>query len=215
MPINVNDGSWRTTKVPYVKDNNIWRPIKKVWVRSGGSWRLVYGTTEVSTTFNVGTVSWTVPEGVFAIDAIGGGGGGGGGGGDGGANNSGPGRGGGGANLISGGPYSVTPGQILTVTVGAGGEGSTGNGINGGTTSIVGNTTLFSALGAEGGGGYYNGLCCGFGVYGGTRGERPTAGVTTNGGANGGAGGPYSRRGPIAGGRGQDGKLTISWANYL
>ena len=87
----------------------------------------------------------TIPAGVYAVtlDAIGGGGGGGY------SNSAGAGGGGSGAGR-SFGRFAVTPGEILTITIGAGGASY----IAGGTTSVVSNLqgTLLSASGGSIGG---------------------------------------------------------------
>lgn len=211
----VNNGAWRTVKVIAVRDTVTWRYVRTGYINVNGAWQIFYGGNSGTQSFNVGTTAWTVPDGVFSITSTGCGGGGQGGNGDGGANNDGPGMGGGGANLISGGPYSVTPGDVLTVTVGAGGSGSQGNGNAGGATTISGPGVLFTADGGGGGGGFPGwggtGLFPGIGVYGATNGSRPAPGLTTNGGANGGQGGPYSRRGNRAGFAGENGKLSITF----
>ena len=96
-----------------------------------------------------GTVNWVVPDGVYKIRPRVWGGGGGGGGSH--ANNT-AGAGGNGGGYAEG-TYDVTPGQVLAVTVGAGGVAGTGTGTAGGTggTSSVG--SLLSATGGSGGGG--------------------------------------------------------------
>jgi hypothetical protein len=102
-----------------------------------------------------GTFNWTVPDGVYQItvEAWGGGGAGGG------ANawldckGSGGAGGGGGAYAINS-TVSVTPGQNLTVVVGAGGIGFSGNNGTAGGDSFVGNDTnpvLVLAAGGSGG----------------------------------------------------------------
>jgi hypothetical protein len=232
----VNNGSWRTIKVLAVNESGTWRYIRNAWVKDGGTWRLFYGGNEGNSTVitTPGTYSFTVPDGIYSITCTGCGGGGGGGSGDGGANNDGPGYGGGAANLISQ-TFSVTPGQILNVVVGA--SGTVGFGQRGGAgfpTMVAGNGVGFFAAGG-GGGASWNGwgpvgqispaytniitglsvaavedtvYRGGLGVNGGGNGGRPTAGNSNNGGSNGGTGGPYNRQ---AGSRGQGGKLTIAY----
>lgn len=189
-----------------------------------------------SQVFSIGTTSYTVPSGVYSITCTGCGGGGGGGSGDGGANNDGPGYGGGGSNIITGGPYAVTPGQVLSISIGA--SGSVGFGARGGAgfptmVATAAGVGFFAAGG--GGGGSWNGWGPpgqispaytnlltgasvaavedtvnrgGAGANGANGGGRPTAGTTTNGGANGGTGGPYEMQ---AGTTGGVGKLTINY----
>lgn len=171
---------------------------------------------------SISSSTWTVPNYVTSITIRGCGGGGSGGSGDGGKNNDGPGYGGGGSNLKSQ-VFNVVPGQVLTVSVGAGGKGGYGLGGKAGFPSTVtGPGINFSAAGGGGGGshpgwgptgeispgvraGSYGG---GAGANGATSGGYPGAGVSTNGGANGGKGGPHNMQ---AGGNGQNGKLSISY----
>ena len=152
MPINLNNGSWRTARIVYVKDGGVWRPMRRVWTKTQGIWRLVYGTNDTQVDFVIPrTTLWTVPEGVFSITLTGCGGGGQGGRGDFLSRNDGPGWGGGGSNLITQGPFDVTPGQVLTITVGAGGSSSPNDGNPGGNTTVVSTGISFSAAGGGGG----------------------------------------------------------------
>jgi hypothetical protein len=121
--------------------------------------------------------TYTVPDAVTTIWVSGAGGGGGGGGGNS-LSSSAQGAGGGGGyagNSVLKTPLSVTPGESLTVTIGAGGAGgagtsslaNAGNGSAGGATTIVnGSSTLLSLSGGGGGDGatVYNTSY----VYGGT-----------------------------------------------
>lgn len=232
----VNDGSWRTVKVLAVRDATQWRYVRNAWVNQSGTWRLFYGgNAGNSVAFNTpGTFTFTVPDGIYSITTTGCGGAGGGGSGDGGANNDGPGYGGGGSNLITQ-TFSVTPGQVLDVVVGGG--GTVGFGQRGGAgfpTMIAGTGVSFFAVGG-GGGASWNGwgppgqispayydiitqqnvaavedtvYRGGAGANGANGGGRPTAGTTTNGGANGGTGGNWDRQAGVAGGAGT---LTISY----
>jgi hypothetical protein len=235
MSISVNDnGTWRTVNVVSVNDAGTTRDAKAVYVNDDGTWRTVYGDNNGTQVFSVGTTTWTVPEGVFSITATGCGGGGGGGSGDGGANNDGPGYGGGGSNLITQ-SFSVTPGQVLNIVVGA--SGTVGFGQRGGAgfpTMIAGTGVGFIAMGG-GGGASWNGwgptgqispaytniitgqaiaavedtvYRGGAGANGANAGGRPTAGTTTNSGSNGGTGGPHDMQ---AGTTGQAGKLSITF----
>ena len=106
-----------------------------------------------------GTSSWTVPSGVTQVSAVvvgGGGGGAGAGGGSGGGTDDGGGGGAGGG--LSYGTFTVTPGESLTIIVGAGGNGGTGgsssptNGSVGGPSRIQRSvTTLLQGGGGSGG----------------------------------------------------------------
>ena len=98
-----------------------------------------------------GTYTFTVPAGVTEVSAvcIGGGGGGGG-------NNgvSGPGASGGGAGGLAYGTFTVTPGESLTVIVGAGGSAGTGSSSGGsGNMSTIRRSAsqLLFAMGGNGG----------------------------------------------------------------
>ena len=105
-----------------------------------------------------GSYTFTVPTGVTSIYVVAVGGGGGGGGSS--AGNygwpMGGGGGGGGAGQVTSGQYGVSPGQTLTVYVGAGGAGGLYTaydsvaGSNGGASGVSG---LISAEGGQGGGG--------------------------------------------------------------
>ena len=113
--------------------------------------------------------SFTVPSGISTIwiSGCGGGGGGGGSGGVSGVTSgfsaSGGGGGGGAGQYQTRVPYAVTPGQVLTITIGAGGvnglagaAGSNGGvGGNGAATTVAGTGVSVSLSGGNGGGGGY------------------------------------------------------------
>ena len=135
-----------------------------------------------------GTFTFTVPPAITSISAVCVGGGGGGGARD---QSDEPGGGGGGGALAYR-TFSVTPGETLTVTVGAGGGGGTGGGDGGGggTTSITGGgTALVSAAGGGGGGGDSGGGGAGGSARTGDGGGNGGSGGGTNDGNNGGGGG--------------------------
>lgn len=91
--------------------------------------------------------SWTVPAGITKIWCYGCGGGGGGGGGSGSAANGAGGGGGGGASLAHWSPVDVTPGDVLSITVGAAGPGGGGGTAGGGTATsgtVGGTTTVYA-----------------------------------------------------------------------
>jgi hypothetical protein len=235
MSISVNDsGTWRTIKIVSANDSGTWRDAKAVYINDNGTWRTVYGNNSGTQTFSVGTTTWTVPEGVFSISVTGCGGGGGGGSGDGGANNDGPGYGGAGSNRITQ-SFSVTPGQVLNIVVGA--AGTVGYGQRGGAgfpTMVAGTGVSFISMGGGGGASwngwgpvgqispqYFNIITGqtvpavedtvyrgGIGVNGANNGGRPGAGTSTNGGSNGGTGGPYNMQ---AGSQGTGGQLSITF----
>jgi hypothetical protein len=215
-------GVWRPVKIPAPFAGGARRFPKKVWVKDGGVWRLVYGTDPATQSFTTpGTTNFTVPDGIYSISVQGCGGGGQGGNGDGGANNDGPGGGGGGSNLITN-TYSVTPGLVLTVTVGRGGSENLGDGENGLPSTVVGTGVNFSAAGGQGGGGRSGwnggtGARVGLGANGA---DYPNynifsqaGGSSTNGGANGGLGGNYNRSDEQArrGFPGGNGRINISY----
>jgi hypothetical protein len=154
-----------------------------------------------------GTYSWTCPPGITSVNAeLYGGGGGGGPGGN--ANATGNcGGGGGGGAYLSGG-FSVTPGNVYTITVGAGGAGGT---VSGGTDFGVtgGNSTItFSAttIATAGGGVRGSGHAVGSGGGGGT-GTAGTGFTATNNntGGTGGQSGNISGAGSGGGGGGAAG----------
>lgn len=154
--------------------------------------------------------AFTVPTGVTQVSAVVVGGGGGGAGSDGDRNEGNTGGGGGG---LAYGTFSVTPGESLTVTVGAGGAGggTGGNGGVGGTTIIArGATTLLSGGGGLGGQERSTAARAG-GSSGGTErdggGSGGSSGSATdnNSGSGGGGAGGYSGNGGNGGSNGGSG----------
>jgi hypothetical protein len=154
--------------------------------------------TILSSTFTtVGSDTFTVPVGVTKISAVLVGGGGAGGGGSVGGNGPG-GQGGGGGGLRYVNDFPVTPGQILALTVGAGGIGGFGVGGDGGNSSITGVVTAFGGnggaennTGAVGAGG--SGSSISESIGGANGGNGGTATLTTGSGGGGSAG--YSGNG--------------------
>lgn len=157
-----------------------------------------------------GTSPWTAPAGTYTVPTgvtsltvtCYGGGGGGGGAYTSGYNDADGGGGGGGACSVT--TFSVTPGQTITVVVGAAGTAgntSGSNGGNGGTSSVsIGGTTYASAAGGNGGKGGGVSAAIGAGGTGGTTGTG-----TVHSGGNGGAGnysGSYDWGGSGGGGGG-------------
>ena len=141
-----------------------------------------------------GAFSFTVPTGVTQVSAVAIGGGGGGSGGESGRNE---GMGGGGGGGLAYGTFAVTPGETLTVNVGAGGTSSSGaSGTAGGASTILrGGTTLLS--GGGGGGGPFRSTA------GGTAGT--STGTARQGGGTGGVGGAASGNDTGGGGGGAAG----------
>lgn len=160
-----------------------------------------------------GATSWVVPPGITQISAVCIGGGGGGSGADGGRGESNSGGGGGG---LAYGTIAVTPGETLTVTVGAGGTSGAGNaGTAGGATTIARGVTVLLSGGGGGGGPERNAGVGAAGTStgtdrlgGGTGGTGGTGGAASGGSGGGGAGG-YSgaggNGGTSAGGTGSAG----------
>lgn len=175
------------------------------------------GPSHGTQTWNTpGTYQWTVPDGItFLLVQVRGGGGGGGGGYD--TSDyylyGGGGGGGGGANITT---LTVTPGQVLTVVVGAGGTGGIngsyhpsntwptlgGNGGDSSIASVVGHGGGGGDKAPNGGGngtGGAGGAGGGFGSYG-TSGNLGRAGSNGSGGSpNGGDGGIYYTNGSNGG----------------
>jgi hypothetical protein len=159
---------------------------------------------------SAGTFNFTVPNGCTSISAVCVGGGGGGGDSDEDQirNES---NGGGGGGGLAYGTIAVTPGETLTVVVGAGGNGGNGEnpGATGGTTTISrGATVLLS--GGGGSGGPYRGAGGAGGASGGTArtggGSGGAGGGTGTTGASGGGGaGGYSGNGGAGGARDANG----------
>lgn len=126
-------------------------------LRNGDDWQ-VAGLSSVAVPprlilrySTAGTYSWTVPAGVYLVyvEVRPGGGG------SGGATSSGGSGGGGGGGGQAEGWVAVTPGQVITIIVGAGGTAGTGSpAVNGGAggSSSFGSTLPISATGGGGGG---------------------------------------------------------------
>lgn len=200
----VNDsGTWRKAQAVYVRDGATWRAIKNIYVNQGGTWRLVFGGSSGTVSWTTAqTTTWTVPDGVYSISVNACGGGGGGGQADGGANFQGYGGAGGGANLRGAQVFTVYPGQVLNITVGAGGAYGQHPNQNPGGQSIVTNANglpvSYVADGGSGGQSYVPGsgisAWAGAGVYGANYPTSTTSrtfspGVSFNGGSSGGRGG--------------------------
>ncbi len=154
-----------------------------------------FAHAQTTVTINNGTTSWTVPAGATSISVQAWGGGGGGGGSN---SNNNRGSGGGSGAYCAKSNITVTPGQVITLAVGAGGTaGASGGGAGGagGATTILGMT----AGGGNGGGGNNGTPGAGGTATGGTTNTNGTAGGQGNtangngaGSPNGGAGGAGS-----------------------
>lgn len=148
-----------------------------------------------------GTAYFEVPPGITQISAMVVGGGGGGSGGDGGRGTT---NGGGGGGGCAYGTFAVTPGEILTVVIGAGGTSSAGNsGTAGGPSSISRGATVLLSGGGGGGGIERNA---------GTAAGGTSTGTARTGGGTGGSGGTGSAASGATGGGGAGG-LTGNGGN--
>ena len=153
--------------------------------------------------FGPGGYSWTVPYGVTSVYARVGGGGGGGCSGQ--EQGNGQGGGGGGGGVYSTGTINVTPGQVLSISVGGGGNGGSGGrgqnvGGGSGGSSSVGDIVAGGGGGAGTGGGGGGG---GNTASGGSGGAGQTGGgdhASGSGGGGGGGGGGYGGNGGAGGG---------------
>ena len=138
--------------------------------------QFVNATRNVS--IHLGNGSFVVPAGVKKLFVSGCGGGGGGGGGAADASFHGGGGGGGGAGFMFRRAYAVTPGQTLSIVIGAGGNGGAGgSGNSNGSNGATGGTTTISEFGVVLGGGNAGG------------GTRLDAWANTGGPGSGGSGG--------------------------
>ena len=143
-----NGGTFTQAKQIFTNISGTWTAVKKVFVNQSGTWTQVYPTASATTSYTTpGTYSYTVPAGVYSLSVtiVGGGGGGG--------TSTSSGDAHGASNGGSGGYYlnqtvAVTPGQTVSITVGAGSpkQGSGGN------SSISGSgiTTLTATGGGAG-----------------------------------------------------------------
>lgn len=216
----IKDGTtWRNVKALYVNQSGTWRPIRNVYVNDSGTWRLVFGgNTGTASWTTAQSTTWTVPNGVYSISVNACGGSGGGGAADGGTNFNGYGGAGGGANLKGSTTFSVTPGQVLNITVGDGGPANGGQGTYGGQSSVSGTGVSYTADGGQGGANYASGsgvsAFAGAGAYGAdypssTYSRTFTPGASFNGGSDGGRGGNAPNYTP--GLKGNPGKVYISY----
>lgn len=129
MPRSISvkqNGVFKNVVQAYVQQNGVWKSPTEIYIKQNGVWKLVYPEEAGSIAYTTpGTYSFTVPNGITRLTCtvVGAGGGGGG--------LWNPGDAWSGAGGGSGGFYlnsiaTVTPGQILTITVGAGGLGGSG-----------------------------------------------------------------------------------------
>jgi hypothetical protein len=160
MPgIQIKDaGVWKSAIEVFVKNASIWKPVKEAWIKDAGTWKRFWPPVAIGSqgaTFTT-SGSFTVPTGIYniSVTAYGGGGG------AGNATWSGYygsffGGAGGGRNgaITTNSTLAVTPGQVITYTVGAGGSQAQGTG--NGASGYPGGTTTFSTVTAAGGAGGY------------------------------------------------------------
>lgn len=192
-----NSGSFIEPKEVFVKDGGVWRAIEETYVNENGTWRKIFPIAGSQTYSTAGTYSFVVPQGIYTLSMplLSGGGGGGRSG-----NHTGDchsGFAGSAGGTVASTSFATTPGETLTVIVGAGGSGGVypgfqqgfGMGTTGGATYVKrGATTLYiGSGGAVSSGEYFSGS--NFTTPGGTNGTGYGTGGT--GGAcegNGGAG---------------------------
>jgi len=160
-------GSLQSSNAVSIADTSVFQAVGQVEFVSAGT-----------------TTNWTVPADTFSISVVSVGGGGGG---AGGSNIGRTGGGGGGGALAYKNNISVTPGDIIAVTVGAGGAGgTTGNDGSAGTDSYIENITAGGQHAIAPGGGA-GGQWTGSSSPGGTGGDAVQP--ENDGGGNGGNGG--------------------------
>jgi len=169
-----NSGSFIEPKEVFVKDGGVWRAIEETYVNENGTWRKIFPLSG-SQTFTSGTTSFVVPQGIYSITTtliVGGGGGG--------ASlwfcgDGHSGEGGGSGGYRQNVTIATTPGETLTMTVGAGGSGGAFPGVcagssvgtSGGTSSIKrGVTVLTDATGGTRGDAFNSNWSFGSGVGG-------------------------------------------------
>ena len=174
--VNQN-GNWVAVTLPSVSQignpNGQWQSIHNGWVNVNGQWKQFFPSNGTQTYTSAGTYTFTVPPGIHrvTIDAAGAGGGGAGGEEVG---NGASGGGGGSGGFVQYQVLQVTPGEIITFTVGTGGAGA----------PFVGRTT--AAPGGSNGGDTYASYGSNTFVLHGGSGAPPTDHTNDNGGGGGG-----------------------------
>lgn len=209
-------------------------PVRSTLVlnNSGTITGIVGSSTAGSAAFS-SSQNWTVPAGVNSLSVQAGGGGGGGGGGH--EQGNGQAGGGGGGGGYSTGTLSVTPGQVIAVTVGGGGAGGGGGGRgdaaggSGGGSSSVGSIVGGGGGGAQWGGGGGSGgsgnVANGGSGSSGSRGSGDRSDGSGGSGGGGGGGGAgaggagasfWDRSSPLSwrGNNGGGGRVNISYTVY-
>jgi hypothetical protein len=166
-----NSGSFIEPKEVFVKvfggDDYYWNPVKEIYIKDSGVWRKIFPIAGSQTYSTAGTYSFVVPQGVYTLSmpVLSGGGGGGRSGQHTGDCHSGVAGSAGGT--VASTSFATTPGETLTVIVGAGGSGGVYPGFQqgfrmgttGGATYVKrGATTLYTGSGgAVSSGEYYSG----------------------------------------------------------
>ena len=156
-------GAWKTVNEAFFKSSGSWKEIQEGYYKTGGVWKQFY-TAFVATSFTTETsnTSVIVPDGANAIHiqaAVGGGSSGVAGGNYDKSGGESSGAAGGSGGYVSDKVFSVTEGETLTLTVGAGGTGGFNGpfpnyyGIDGDDTVLSGSTTgsIFSLTGSTAG----------------------------------------------------------------
>lgn len=202
-----NSGSFIEPKEVFVKDGGVWRAIEETYVNENGTWRKIFPIAGSQTYSTAGTYSFVVPQGIYTLSMplLSGGGGGGRSGQHTGDCHSGVAGSAGGT--VASTSFATTPGETLTVIVGAGGSGGVypgfqqgfGMGTTGGATYVKrGATTLYTGSGGAVSSGEY-GSGSDFTTPGGTNGT---------GYGTGGSGGRCEGNG----GAGVSGVVQFSWS---
>jgi hypothetical protein len=203
-----NSGTFKEALEIYVKDSGTWKTVLEVHTQQNGIWKKAFPVAGTQTYDTAGTYSFTVPGGIYSLslDKMSGGGGGGPSGYHSGDCHSGvPGY--AGSAYTTPQSFSVTPGETLTVIIGAGGAGGCcwafqapqRIGSPGGYTYVKrGATTLYERAGGPSRSGiYYSGS------------DFRTPGLTNGTGfGQGGSGGSCTGNGGDA----SDGGLVFSWS---
>lgn len=161
--------AWKQVNQAFFKSSSAWKEIQEGYIKESGVWKNFY-TAFVATGFTTQTsnTTVTVPDGANAIHvqaAVGGGSGGVQGADYDKAGGESGGSGGASGGYVSDQVYSVTEGETLTLTIGAGGAASSGSSYNttagdGGNTVLSGSTTgsIFTLTGGDGGSGTGGGV---------------------------------------------------------
>lgn len=116
------NGQWVAVNAPSVNVAGVWTNINQGYVKVKGEWKQYYPSSGSVTFSQSGHYDWTVPVGIYSItlDIVAGGGGGSG---STEVGNGGGGGGGGSGGFIQNQTVAVTPGEIISIYVGAGGGG--------------------------------------------------------------------------------------------